>query len=256
VLAVPGTAGTVVAQEGSLSARRQRLGMVARLASLVGDKTAEYVQIGTFSLCPMPSSPPATPPGARRAAGPAHNSVAATATPRVRSARMGLFDLLPGFSKGEVPEGYARASHVLFLGNDAETEEKADAVLERIRAGSLTFAQAARQYSNCPTRDQEPPGDLGTFASLSFMSKVDEMRSFDGVMELPYEGQNTREFDDAVFSAPLNEPVKAASQWGYHLLLVTERGGGDRAVIAPEKGATIGEGSNIQAPKSDAGRSL
>ena len=153
---------------------------------------------------------------------------------RASPPRADWFSSLPGFWKSPVPEGYARASHILFLGLDESTESKADAVLARIRSGSVTFAKAAREYSCCPTRDQEPAGDLGTFASLSAMSKVDEMRSFDGVMELPYEGQNTRDFDDAIFSAPLGEPQKVKSGWGFHLILVTERGGGDRAVIAPE----------------------
>ena len=167
---------------------------------------------------------------------------------------MGLFDSLPGFWKSAVPDGYARASHILFLGVDTETEAKADAVLERIRSGELSFANAARQFSCCPTRDQDPAGDLGTFSSLSSMATVDEMRSFDGVMELPYEGQNTRPFDDAVFSVQLNQPSKVASQWGYHLLLVTERGGGERAVIAPESPARFSAGSLPL--NDDAGRSL
>ena len=168
---------------------------------------------------------------------------------------MGLLDALPGFWKAGVPDGYARASHCLFLGTNAESEALADSVLAGIRNGRYTFAQAARQFSCCPTRDQEPAGDLGTFASLSAMSKVDEMRSFDGVMELPYEGQNTRVFDDAVFSAPLNEPIKVQTQWGYHLLLVSERGVGERAIIAPDTPATL---DSAAAPrfKDDAGRSL
>ena len=167
---------------------------------------------------------------------------------------MGLWDALPGFWKSPVPDGYARASHILFLGTSEESEAKADAVLEKIRTGLLTFPQAARQFSCCPTRDQEPAGDLGTFASLSRMANVDEMRSFEGVMELPYEGQNTRDFDDAVFSAPLNTPTKVASQWGYHLLLVAERGSGERAVMAPETPLSFSEAS-VQV-KDDAGRSL
>ena len=169
---------------------------------------------------------------------------------------MGLLDLLPGFSKRQVPDGYARASHILFLGTDAQNEARADAVLERLQAGALSFAQAARQYSSCPTRDQEPAGDLGTFATLSAMSKVDEMRSFDGVMELPYEGQNTRAFDDAVFSAPLGQPTKVATQWGYHVVLVTERGKGERAVIAPDVPTTNAAMGSMSAPRDDAGRSL
>ena len=50
---------------------------------------------------------------------------------------MGLLDFFPGFWKAEVPEGYARAAHILFLGTDAESEKKADAVLERIRLSWL-----------------------------------------------------------------------------------------------------------------------
>ena len=168
---------------------------------------------------------------------------------------MGLFDSLPGFWKSPVPDGYARASHALFLGTDAETEAKADAVLERIKRGDLTFAQAAREFSCCPTREQEPAGDLGTFASLSAMANVDEMRSFEGVMELPYEGQNTRGFDDAVFSMPLNQPTKVQSQWGFHLVLVTERGAGERAILAPETPVSNYDPGEQQV-KNDAGRSL
>ena len=181
-------------------------------------------------------------------------SLLAHALALVAQPRMGLFDSLPGFWKDEVPEGYARASHILFLGTDEAVEKRADAVLERVRTGALTFVQAARQFSSCPTRDQEPAGDLGTFASLSSMAKVEEMRSFDGVMALPYEGQDTRAFDDAVFSVPLNEPTKVASQWGYHLVLVTERGGGERAVVAPEAGS--GGGGTPPKVRDDAGQSL
>ena len=80
------------------------------------------------------------------------------------------------------------------------------------------------------------------------------MRSFEGIMELPYEGQNTRDFDDGVFAAPLNEPTKVRSQWGFHLVLVTDRGGGERAVIAPETPASFSP-SQVQV-RDDAGRSL
>lgn len=171
-------------------------------------------------------------------ASPSHRRESAAA--RAPKPRMGLLDALPGFWQSDVPDGYARAAHILFLGTDSASEARADAVLEQVRSGTTTFAKAARQFSCCPTRDQEPAGDLGTFASLSSMSTVDEMRSFEGVMELPYEGQNTRDFDDAVSSeqTSLNEPFKVRSQWGFHLLLVRERCSGERAVIAPETPAS------------------
>ena len=182
-------------------------------------------------------------------------AVADAAAARSAVIRMDLFSGLPGFWKAKIPDGYARASHILFLNADDDAEKKADAALDRIKSGTLTFAQAARQFSCCPTRDQEPAGDLGTFASLSAMANVDEMRSFDGRMELPYEGQNTRAFDEAVFSVPLNEPQKVESAWGVHLLLVTERGGGTPAITAPD--APVSFVAN-EAPvlKDDAGKSL
>ena len=80
--------------------------------------------------------------------------------------------------------------------------------------------------------------------------------SFEGKLELPYEGQNTRAFDDAVFSAALNEPTKVQSQWGFHLVLVTERGGGERAVIAPDAQETFSAETAQLEPRDDAGRSL
>ena len=242
VVAVPGDPEAVIEREGVLSTRQAPNGVAGWLhqLQLCGDD-AQDVQIGTFSLRPLPAS---------AAASPHARSHARSTTPT-----MGLFDALPGFWKSPVPDGYARASHALFLGTDAETEASADAVLERIRRGDLTFAQAAREYSCCPTREQEPAGDLGTFASLSAMAKVDEMRTFEGVMELPYEGQNTRDFDDAIFSVALNEPTKVRSQWGFHLVLVTERGAGERAIIAPETPSSASPAPSTQV-KNDAGRSL
>jgi hypothetical protein len=98
---------------------------------------------------------------------------------------MDWLDKLPGFWKQAVPDGYARASHILFLRIDPDAESKADAVLARLTAGTISFPAAALEYSCCPTRDQTPAGDLGTFSSLSAMANVDEMRSFEGTLTLP-----------------------------------------------------------------------
>lgn len=186
-------------------------------------------------------------------------SLLAHALALVAQPRMGLFDSLPGFWKVACPPGYARASHCLFLGTDDAAKQKATAVLERVQSGSLTLAAAARQFSCCPTRDQEPAGDLGTFASLSAMRGVDEMLSFDGIMELPYENQDTRAFDDAVFSAPLNQPTLIQSQWGFHIFVVTERGGGERAVVAPAAPANAFAdlpAAEVKQVDTDVGRSM
>ena len=145
--------------------------------------------------------------------------------------RMDFLSNLPGFWQTKVPDGFVRASHILFLDESGEAETKADSALERIRAGKLSFGKAAISFSSCPTREQE--GFLGTFATLSSMESVDEMRTPFGTLTLPYEGKDTTIFDDAIFAAPLGEPQKVVSQWGTHLILVTERGSGPRAAVSP-----------------------
>ncbi|GAB3672939.1 peptidylprolyl isomerase [Salinisphaera aquimarina] len=89
----------------------------------------------------------------------------------------------------------ASARHIL-----VDSEQKCAELKSQIEGGS-DFAEVAREHSSCPSGRKG--GDLGTFGP----------------------GQMVREFDEVVFSAPLNEvqgPVK--TQFGYHLLEVTERG--------------------------------
>ena len=64
------------------------------------------------------------------------------------------------------------------------------------------------------------------------------MLSLPLIGELPYQGKDTREFDEVLFSAELNVPVKAYSQWGVHLLLVEARGEGG-APLAGEGAAPV-----------------
>ena len=80
------------------------------------------------------------------------------------------------------------------------------------------------------------------------MSKVDEMRTFEGTLALPYEGLDTNSFDDAVWSAPLGQPQKAESQWGFHLILVKERGAGPRAIMGlrPHQSMSVSSKSKRQ----------
>ena len=88
------------------------------------------------------------------------------------------------------------AAHILF---DANEEKKANEVREEIING-LDFAEAAKKYSKCPS--SENGGNLGYFGK----------------------GQMVPEFEKAAFSAPLGvitQPVK--SQFGYHLILVTDK---------------------------------
>ncbi|AZY49156.1 peptidylprolyl isomerase [Bordetella avium] len=88
----------------------------------------------------------------------------------------------------------ASARHIL-----VSTEARAQELKTAIQNGA-DFAEVARENSSCPSARQG--GDLGTFGP----------------------GEMVREFDQVVFSAPVNEvqgPVK--TQFGYHLVEVTSR---------------------------------
>lgn len=82
------------------------------------------------------------------------------------------------------------ASHVL-----VDSAEKAQEILGDINSGKISFEDAARTYSSCPSK--ENGGNLGEFTK----------------------GQMVPEFDEAVFSMNVGEitgPVK--TQFGYHLI--------------------------------------
>ena len=82
------------------------------------------------------------------------------------------------------------ASHIL-----VDSEEKANEILGKINAGEISFEDAARAESSCPS--SENGGNLGEFTR----------------------GQMVREFDEAVFKMAVGEiagPVK--TQFGYHLI--------------------------------------
>ena len=88
----------------------------------------------------------------------------------------------------------ATARHIL-----VKTEEQCEQLKQEI-AGGKDFAVAAKEHSSCPSGRNG--GELGSFGP----------------------GQMVKEFDEVVFSAPLNEvqgPVQ--TQFGYHLLEVTSR---------------------------------
>ncbi|NVK42490.1 MAG: peptidylprolyl isomerase [Oceanospirillaceae bacterium] len=88
----------------------------------------------------------------------------------------------------------ASARHIL-----VPSESECQQLKSRIEGGE-DFATLAKQFSQCPSGARG--GELGTFSR----------------------GQMVPEFDQVVFSAPLNQvqgPVK--TQFGYHLLEVTER---------------------------------
>ena len=89
----------------------------------------------------------------------------------------------------------ASARHIL-----VDSEAKCNELKAKINAGEMTFEQAAKENSSCPSSAQG--GDLGTFG----------------------QGQMVPEFDKVVFNdevGVVHGPVQ--TQFGYHLLEVTER---------------------------------
>src|SRR5690606_3253538 len=98
------------------------------------------------------------------------------------------------FFERSIPIAQASARHTL-----VSSEEKCNELKAAIENGA-DFAQVARENSSCPS--SRDGGNLGTFGR----------------------GQMVPEFDQVVFSAPVNVvqgPVK--TQFGYHLLEVTSR---------------------------------
>lgn len=96
-------------------------------------------------------------------------------------------------------QAYAQASHIL-----VDSEELANEIKEMLVKEEISFEDAAKKYSNCPSKEQG--GDLGLFNP----------------------GQMVKEFDEAVFNGTVGEisdPVK--SQFGYHLILVKELNDGE-----------------------------
>ena len=89
----------------------------------------------------------------------------------------------------------ASAKHIL-----VDTEEKANDILGKINAGEVSFEDAAKEHSSCPSKDAG--GDLGSFGR----------------------GQMVPEFEEAVFNMNKGEvsgPVK--TQFGYHLIKLEDR---------------------------------
>ncbi len=95
------------------------------------------------------------------------------------------------FIKGES----VSASHIL-----VDKEETAKEIMAKIEAGEVSFEDAARENSSCPSSQQG--GALGEFTR----------------------GQMVPEFDTAVFSMEVGElrgPVK--TQFGYHIIKLTAK---------------------------------
>lgn len=94
-----------------------------------------------------------------------------------------------------VGEETVSASHIL-----VDTEELALEILAKINAGEISFADAAKEYSSCPSK--ENGGSLGEFGR----------------------GQMVPEFDEACFTMEVGTvtgPVQ--TQFGYHLIRLNSK---------------------------------
>ena len=95
------------------------------------------------------------------------------------------------FNAGET----VNASHIL-----VESAEKAEEIRKEIVSGAITFAEAAKKYSSCPSK--ENGGELGTFGR----------------------GQMVKEFENAAFSMNVGEiSAPVTTQFGAHLILLSEK---------------------------------
>ena len=100
------------------------------------------------------------------------------------------------------------AKHIL-----VSNEEKCAEVLEEINSGAISFEDAAKKYSTCPSKERG--GDLGKFGK----------------------GQMVKEFETAAFEANIGEivgPVK--TQFGAHLIKVEEKTDASVAPLDEVKG--------------------
>ena len=104
------------------------------------------------------------------------------------------------------------ARHIL-----VETEEEANKVKEEIENG-LSFADAAKKYSKCPSKEQG--GNLGEF-SKGMMVPEFEKASFEGEVGV------------------LSAPVK--TQFGYHLIIVDSKNEGTTKSFEEVKNSIVNE---------------
>ena len=145
----------------------------------------------------------------------APTSVPSTTARRAATPTAGLFD---DFKKivdyntkfaqtaiaGMTDSRTASASHVLFgFAKYQNGESMAAEIKTQIESGDLSFADAASQFSTCPSASRG--GDLGTFKRGAMVPEFDAACFDEGV-----------ELGSKVYG-----PIK--TQFGYHLIQVNER---------------------------------
>lgn len=117
----------------------------------------------------------------------------------------GLFDAFAAaFSNQEFDDRNAKAQHILLKGGDADSRSAAaDTIKAQIEAGELSFEKAAKQFSECPSRAENPAGSLGQFSP----------------------GKMVAEFDEYIFNpkSAIGEIGIVETQFGTHLVKINER---------------------------------
>ena len=120
------------------------------------------------------------------------------------------------FNQGES----VKAKHIL-----VEEEAKALELLEKITSGEMSFEDAAKECSTCPSGQQG--GDLGAFTR----------------------GQMVPEFDTAAFAAEIDHIVgPVQTQFGYHLIKVYEK---TEATVTPYEQVEEAIRSNLMVQKQN-----
>ncbi|MBR2971416.1 MAG: peptidylprolyl isomerase [Clostridia bacterium] len=111
-------------------------------------------------------------------------------------------DNIDRFKQGET----VNADHIL-----VDSEEKALEIFAKIQSGEVSFADAAREYSSCPSGQRG--GNLGDFGR----------------------GQMVPEFDKAVFELEVGQvtEVPVQTQFGYHLIKLNSKS--DESVMSFEQ---------------------
>lgn len=121
-----------------------------------------------------------------------------------------------------------RVRHILFGGPkeaEADLKAKAEKVLAELKAGPSKFAQLAKQYSN-DTASATEGGDLGFFGKTGAM---------------------VPEFENAAFSQKKGELGLVKTQFGYHILEVTDLRGGVVQTLDSLKAQIVSEIRNQKA---------
>ena len=105
------------------------------------------------------------------------------------------------------------AKHIL-----VDNKELCDQIKKELDQNEITFEEAAKKYSNCPSKEEG--GNLGSFGK----------------------GMMVPEFEKAAFELDLNvvsEPVQ--TQFGYHLIKVEDKNDGAEAKFDDVKNQIIGK---------------